>query len=207
MYRGRYEGKHRKATAAPVHGKTLRTGRLTTMVIATVLLLALAIGGTLAWLSTKDSPIQNKFLPTKVTCEVTETFNGSTGVKSNVNVKNTGTIDAFIRVKLVTYRTNDQGQHIGGTASLPTFTLGTGWVKYGDYYYYTKPVAPNQKPETNLTDSMTLIGSYMDTDGGKQAVDVMAEAIQSVPGAAVRAAWGEDFSIDVNGNLVVPTGN
>ena len=54
---------------------------------------------------------------------------------------------------------------------------------------------------------MTLIGSYMDTDGGKQAVDVMAEAIQSVPGAAVKAAWGEDFSIDVNGNLVVPTGN
>ena len=91
MYRGRYEGKHRKATAAPVHGKTLRTGRLTTMVIATVLLLALAIGGTLAWLSTKDSPIQNKFLPTKVTCEVTERFDGSRGVKSNVNVKNTGT--------------------------------------------------------------------------------------------------------------------
>ena len=44
MYRGRYEGKHRKA-AAPAHGKALRTGRLTTMVIATVLLLALAIGG------------------------------------------------------------------------------------------------------------------------------------------------------------------
>ena len=206
MYRGRYEGKHRKA-AAPAHGKALRTGRLTTMVIATVLLLALAIGGTLAWLSTKDAPIQNKFLPTKVTCEVQEKFNGTTGEKTNVNVKNTGTIDAFIRVKLVTYRTNDQGQHIGGTASLPAFTLGTGWVKYGDYYYYTKPVAPNQKPETNLTDSMTLIGSYMDTDGGKQAVDVMAEAIQSVPEDAVKAAWGAGFSIDTNGNLVVPTGN
>ena len=204
MYRGRYEGKHRKATAAPAHGKALRTGRLTTMVIATVLLLALAIGGTLAWLSTKDAPIQNKFLPTKATCEVTEKFDGSTGVKSNVNVKNTGTIDAFIRVKLVTYRTNDQGQHIGGIASLPAFTLGTGWVKYGDYYYYTKPVAPNQKPETNLTDSMTLIGSYMDTDGGKQAVDVMAEAIQSVPEDAVKAAWGTEFSINADGSLNVP---
>ena len=157
MYRGRYEGKHRKATAAPVHGKTLRTGRLTTMVIATVLLLALAIGGTLAWLSTKDSPIQNKFLPTKVTCEVTERFDGSRGVKSNVNVKNTGTINAFIRVKLVTYRTNDQGQHIGGTASLPTFTLGANWVSYDGYYYYTLPVAPGERPKTNLTDSMTLV--------------------------------------------------
>ena len=203
MYRGRYEGKHRKA-AAPVHEKAIRTGRLTTMVIATVLLLALAIGGTLAWLSTKDDPITNTFTPSKVTCEVTENFDGRTGVKSNVNVKNTGTINAFIRVKLVTYRTNDQGQHIGGTASLPEFTLGANWVKYGDYYYYTKPVAPDQEPETNLADSMTLTGSYTDADGGKQAIDVMAEAIQSVPEAAVKAAWGAGFSINADGSLNVP---
>ena len=204
MYRGRYEGKHRKATTASAHGKALRTGRLTTMVIATVLLLALAIGGTLAWLSTKGTPIQNKFLPTKVTCEVTEKFDGNTGVKSDVNVKNTGTIDAFIRVKLVTYRTNDQRQHIGGTASLPTFTLGANWVEHDGYYYYTLPVAPGEKPKTNLTDSMTLVGSYLDTDGGKQAIDVMAEAIQSVPEDAVKAAWGEGFSINADGSLNVP---
>ena len=203
MYKGRYEGKHRK-TAAPARGRSLRTGRLTTMVIATVLLLALAIGGTLAWLSTKDAPIQNTFLPTNVTCKVTESFDRSNGVKSNVNVKNTGTINAFIRVKLVTYRTNDQGQHIGGTASLPAFTLGANWVKYGDYYYYTKPVAPDQEPETNLADSMTLTGSYTDADGGKQAIDVMAEAIQSVPEAAVKAAWGAGFSINADGSLNVP---
>ena len=204
MYKGKYDGKHRKAKAQPVRRKTYHKGRLTAMVIATAVLLALAIGGTVAWLSTKDAPIQNKFLPSKVTCEVQEKFDGTTGEKTNVNVKNTGTIDAFIRVKLVTYRTNDQGQHIGGTASLPAFTLGTGWVKCGDYYYYTKPVAPNQKPETNLTESMTLIGSYMDTDGGKQAVDLMAEAIQSVPEDAVKAAWGAGFSIAADGNLIVP---
>ena len=203
MYRGRYEGKHRKA-AAPVLGKALRTGRLTTMVIATVLLLALAIGGTLAWLSTKDDPIQNKFLPTKVTCEVTEKFNGTTGEKTDVNVKNTGTIDAFIRVKLVTYRTNDQGQHIGGTASLPRFTLGENWVSHDGYYYYTLPVAPGESPGTNLTESMTLTGSYTDADGGKQAIDVMAEAIQSVPEDAVKAAWGAGFSIGADGSLIVP---
>ena len=204
MYKGKYDGKHRKAKAQPVRRKTYHKGRLTAMVIATAVLLALAIGGTVAWLSTKDAPIQNKFLPSKVTCEVQEKFDGTTGEKTNVNVKNTGTIDAFIRVKLVTYRTNDQGQHIGGTASLPAFTLGTGWVKCGDYYYYTKPVAPNQKPEPNLTESMTLIGSYMETDGGKQAVDLMAEAIQSVPEDAVKAAWGAGFSIAADGSLIVP---
>ena len=203
MYRGRYEGKHRKA-AAPAHGKALRTGRLTTMVIATVLLLALAIGGTVAWLSTKDATITNTFNPSKVACEVTEKFDGSTGVKSNVNVKNTGTINAFIRVKLVTYRTNDQGQHIGGTASLPAFTLGANWVKYGDYYYYTLPVAPKEKPEADLISSITL-ESYTDVDGGHQAIDVMAEAIQSVPEDAVKAAWGAEFSIGADGSLIVPS--
>ena len=203
MYRGRYEGKHRKA-AAPVHEKAIRTGRLTTMVIATVLLLALAIGGTLAWLSTKGDPITNTFTPSKVTCEVTESFNGSTGEKSNVNVKNTGTINAFIRVKLVTYRTNNAGKHIGGTAEIPNFEPGEGWVKHDGYYYYTRPVAPGEKPEANLTDSMTLTGSYTDADGGKQAIDVMAEAIQSVPEGAVKAAWGNGFSINADGSLHVP---
>ena len=205
MYKGKYEDKHREEAAAPASEKTLRTGRVTAIVMATVLLLALAIGGTVAWLSTKDTPITNTFLPSKVACEVQEEFNSSTGEKTNVNVKNTGDIDAFIRVKLVTYRTNDAGDHIGGTAELPEFTRGTDWVKHDGYYYYTKPVKPNQMPVTNLTNSMTLTSKYTDADGGHQAIDVMAEAIQSVPQAAVQAAWG--LSIDTNGNLIVPPQN
>ena len=202
MYKGKYEGKHRKAKAQPVRRKTYHKGRLTAMVIATAVLLALAIGGTVAWLSTKDKPITNTFNPSKVACEVTERFNGK--VKSDVNVKNTGDTEAYIRVKLVTYRVNKDNQHIGGEAEIPTFTLGAGWAYYEGYYYYTLPVAPGEQPKTNLTDSMTLTGTYNDADGGKQAVDVMAEAIQSVPEDAVKAAWGEGFSIDADGSLNVP---
>ena len=160
------------------------------MLLATVMLFALAVGGTISWLTAKDTPITNTFSPSKVTCRVEENFNENTGVKSNVNVTNTGDIDAFIRVKLVTYRTNADGKHIGGTAEIPDFTPGEGWVKYGDYYYYTQPVAPNAKPATNLISSITLTDSYTDADGGMQAIDVMAEAIQSVPADAVRQAWG-----------------
>lgn len=202
MYKGQFEGKHDGAKARPARRKAHHTGRLTAMVIGTALLLALAISGTVAWLTTNDKPITNTFNPSKVACEVTESFNGT--VKSSVNVKNTGDIDAYIRVKLVTYRTNEQGQHIGGTAELPSFTLGANWVKYGDYYYYTLPVAAGQKPAANLTDTMTLTAEYTDADGGRQAIDVMAEAIQSVPEAAVKAAWGEGFSIANDGSLNVP---
>lgn len=194
MYKGQFEGKHDGAKARPARRKAHHTGRLTAMVIATALLLALAISGTVAWLTTKDAPITNTFNPSKVACEVTETFNSTTGVKSNVNVKNTGDIDAYIRVKLVTYRTNAQGQHIGGTAELPEFTPGAGWVEYEGYYYYTNPVKPGEKPAADLIGSMTLKGSYDDADGGRQAIDVMAEAIQSVPAKAVGEAWGVTIS-------------
>ena len=188
MYKARYEGKHGKPQAQSVSARPRRRGRATAMLLATVMLFALAVGGTIAWLTDKDRPLVNTFDPSKVTCEVQEKLDGQ--VKSDVNVKNTGDIDAFIRVKLVTYRTNDAGQHIGGTAALPQFTLGANWVEYNGYYYYTLPVAPGDKPATKLTDSMTLTESYDDADGGHQSIDVMAEAIQSVPAEAVGQAWG-----------------
>ena len=162
------------------------------VLVVSVLVLLLAVaGGTLAWLTAQTDGVVNTFTPAQVSCEVTEDFNGT--IKSNVNVTNTSDIYAYIRVKLVTYRVNAQNQHIGGTASLPNFTLGTGWVKYGDYYYYTKPVEPNKKPEANLIRSITL-NSYTDVDGGYQAIDVMAEAIQSSPAEAVGKSWGVTIS-------------
>ena len=179
-------------------------GRLAMMVLSIVLLLGVAIGGTIAWLSTKTTPVTNTFTPARVTCKVEEDFNEDTGVKTNVNVTNTGNIAVYIRVKLVTYRTNDAGQHIGGTAELPKFTPGENWVEYGEYYYYTLPVAPEEKPAANLAEKMTLTGSYEDADGGKQALDVMAEAIQSEPKKAVGEAWGVRISqgsvTDYSGN-------
>lgn len=193
MYQGKYEGKYRKTNVRRSRRRAYR-GRMTAMALATVLLLALAIGGTVAWLTARDQPITNTFNPSKVTCAVTETFNETTGQKINVNVTNTGDIHAYIRVKLVTYRTNAQGQHIGGTAELPDFTRGAYWVKYGDYYYYTLPVAPDQQPANALAASIQLTDSYPDADGGKQAIDVMAEAIQSVPAEAVGQAWGVGIS-------------
>ena len=89
-------------------------------------------------------------------------------------------------------------------AEIPAFTPGAGWVAYNGYYYYTKPVAPNAQPENALISSINLTEKYIDADGGRQAIDVMAEAIQSVPEAAVKAAWGEGFSIANDGSLNVP---
>lgn len=184
--------------------KTARKGRLNATIISVVLILTLAVGGTIAFLSTKTDPVVNTFNPSQVTCSVVEDFDGKT--KTNVNVENTGDIPAFIRVKLVAYRTNDQGQHIGGVSDVPAFTLGKDWAKCGDYYYYTCPVAPGATPADTLAERIELTENYTDVDGGHQSIDVIAEAIQAGPEAAVKAAWGDNFSMSGD-NLVVPAGN
>ena len=187
-----------------MHHKAAHGGmnRSLVLVVSLLALLLVVAGGTLAWLTAQDS-VSNTFTPAHVSCTVTEEFDGT--VKSNVNVTNTSDIDAFIRVKLVTYRVNKDNQRIGGTAEID-FTPGTGWVKYGDFYYYTKPVAPNAAPATALIgdEGITLRGSYDDADGGKQVIEVMAEAIQSQPARAVQQAWGVTIS---GGNVTANIGN
>lgn len=188
MKNGKYQGRHEAKAAFCGQKRIHLNGRLTAMVIATVMLLALAIGGTVAWLTDTSPAVVNTFTPSQVSCKVEEEFNEGTGVKSNVKVQNTSDISAFIRVKLVTYRTNGKGEHIGGTAELNfTPAANSGWVAYNGYYYYTQPVDPQQNTG-KLIDSITL-SSYNDADGGRQAIDVMAEAIQSMPATAVQEAW------------------
>ena len=185
--------KHAKSFSGS--GRKSRPGRFraAALLLSVLLLLGVTVAGTLAYLSMNTDPIVNTFTPTQVSCEVTENFDGT--VKSNVNVKNNSDIAAYIRVRLVTYRVNDDGQHIGGTATIPTFTPGEGWVEGSDgCYYYTKPVAAGEKPADDLISRITLVGSYSDADGGHQAIDVMAEAIQSVPEQAVGQAWGVSIS-------------
>ncbi len=183
-------GKHTKKQ----NGKKL-SGKAGALLISLLLIFTVTVSGTMAFLVTNTGGLTNTFTPSHVSCGVTESFDGTT--KSNVNVTNTGDIDAYIRVKLVSYRVNDDGQHIGGIARVPDFMPGNGWVKKGDYYYYTAPVASGAQPKTGLIDSIDLTDSYSDPDGGKQVIEVMAEAIQAegVDADGMKAvvkAWGVD---------------
>lgn len=185
-----------KSSAVNAKRKRRRGKKIALLVLAFLLIASAAVSGTLAYLVADTEDVKNKFTPSKVTCEVTEKFENN--VKSEVIVKNTSDIPAYIRVKLVTYRVNNNGDHIGGTAEIPSFTLGTGWEKYGEYYYYKTPVAANNGTTANLigTESSITLKSYTDTDGGKQVIEVMAEAIQSEPAKAVGEAWGVTIRVD-----------
>ncbi len=181
-----------KSSAVNAKRKRRRGKKIALLVLAFLLIASAAVSGTLAYLVADTVDVKNEFTPSNVACKVTETFDGNT--KKNVYVTNTGDTEAYIRVKLVTYRVNDEGQHIGGTATIPDFTPGENWKEFGGYYYYTLPVAPDDEPTADLIDSVTLTGKYTDADGGKQVIEVMAEAIQSAPANAVKEAWGIDPS-------------
>lgn len=175
-------------------GKHGTKGKAGAFIISLLVLLTVTVGGTVAYLVANTIPVVNTFTPSQVSCKVEETFTNN--VKSNITVENTSNINAYLRVKLVSYRVNDANQHIGGIATIPAFDLGTDWVKHTDgYYYYTEPVAPNGITPSLIADnSLALTGSYTDADGGKQVIEVMAEAIQAEPARAVGEAWGVSIS-------------
>ena len=71
-----------------------------------ILLLVLIVGVTgtvFTYMFKRTEFKENSLIPAKVSCALNEAFDADTGVKSNITVKNTGNIDAYIPVRLVTY--------------------------------------------------------------------------------------------------------
>lgn len=201
MYHNKYAYSRASAKSPARAGRARK--RMITVLLSVMLLLGMTVGGTVAFLIDVDGPIVNIFTRTQVSCSVTEDFDGTT--KSNVNVVNNSNIAAYIRVKLITYRVDASGNHIGGTAEIPEFTLGEGWFEQDGYYYYNQAVAAGAKPAAPLIGADGIkLAAYSDVDGGRQVIEVMAEAIQSVRTSVVKECW----KVDVNdyGQLTKKTG-
>lgn len=168
--------------------------RIPILTVALILSLTFVLG-TAAFIIDKTHRVENTFNPSRLSCEVEEKFDGE--VKRNVNVRNSSDIAVYVRLKLITYRVNGNNEMIGGTAELPDFTPADGWFLKDGVYYYSMPVSPDSEPAAPLIgDDGIRLMKYTDADGGKQAVEVMAEAIQAEPAQAVRDAWGVNVSAD-----------
>ena len=168
-----------------------------------LLLLLVAVGGTVALLTDASNEVENTFTPHEIDCLVVEKFDGTK--KTNVAVQNTGTDDAYIRVKLVDYWVNAQGQvtaKSGWLTNEPT-PANAEWVLGADgYYYYTLPVAKGGETK-ELIDTIEL------AEG--QVLEIIASAIQANGGKAdggeaVVDAWDNeliDISVGEGGVLSV----
>lgn len=192
--------------------RSLSRKRLVLPAICLAIILMCSIGGTLAYIVTSTDPITNTFVSTKVEEEITEKFDNN--IKSSIIVKNTGEAEVYIRVKLVSYRVKEDADgtitRIGGSADIDYFDLGEGWLEDPENgcYYYMYPVSVGEKTgnliDTGNNDSGIVLEEYTDKDGGKQVVEVLAEAIQSKPADAVESVWPVTVASD--GSLTVKSG-
>lgn len=165
-----------------------RRGRKRSLLTAGLLLLLSisSVGGTVAYIVTQTSLLQNTFNMAVIDCQVLEEYDAVQAKKTDVRVKNTGTADAYIRVKLIAnWYANDSNTIVAQAGWSPTEAVktGTGWVLGADgYYYYTQPVEAGDVTD-NLIDSITL--KMDEATRFRQVLEIIAEAIQ---------AEGEDFS-------------
>lgn len=178
-----------------------RKKKVNVAVIAVLFLCIIAgtVGGAYAYLTAKTDPISNEFVPAKVSCLVEEDF--AEGVKSNVKVRNTGNIDAYIRAVVIATFVSEDGKVL---ATAPKESVDyfiqwgdDGWIKGQDgYWYHTKPVKPEET-------TVLLIESAYELsvpDGYRLHLQILATGVQSDPAIAVQEAWG----VSVNNGELLP---
>lgn len=179
------------------HG--IRMNRTAVLLIAIILLISTAVGSTVAFLATKTKPVENSFEYANVSCKVTQNCDTDGSI---VQVKNTGTISAYIRADVVANWIDVDGNI---AASVPEgysydLTCSSGsWAQGKDgFFYYLLPVAPGALTEGSL---LTCTVACPEDPEYTLSVEVLTEAIQSTPASAVNEAW--KVAVDGSGMLSV----
>ena len=187
-----------------MNGKRVMKTKQPVALVALLVLLCCTVAGTLAYLVDSTDPVTNTFTPASVSTEVNEDFDGIT--KSNVTIKNTGNIDAYIRATVVVNWADKDGNVYGGAVpekgtDYTEPVLQDGWIKVGDYYYYTSAV-PAGDSTGKLFAPIKQLTTCKDTNYGLQ-ITILADGIQSEPVHVVADVW-KDVKVD-GGKLVDAT--
>lgn len=199
-----YQGKRLQKKASS--GLRWQVKNAAMLVPALVLLLTLSVGGTVAFLVAKGTPVRNEFTPSTVSCQVIEEFNDE--VKTDVAIQNTGDTEAYIRAAIVVTWKAAEGENIYAVKPKEnvdyTITLNTAdWVLGRDgFYYHKKPVAMGKKTQV-LIETCSPVGGKVPA-GYELNVEILGSAIQSVPTSVVTSVWSSGVSgVTADGTLTI----
>lgn len=162
-----------------------RSIRLALGVTLSILILLGGAKFTMAWLQDKTGEITNKFTPGIISSEIIEKFDGQ--MKKEVSVKNTGNIQAYIRVALIPVWKNQEGT-ISETAVGDEYIAPEppeGWFLGSDgFYYHQSSVSPGENTITLLQEFIMprKTGLFFE-------LQILASAIQADPNEAVEESW------------------
>ena len=150
--------------------------------VSLLLVMTIGVGATAAFLMDSTGALVNIFNPSKVSCEVTETFDGK--VKSDVSIKNTSNSPAYIRAEVIVTWQDADGNIYGkkpleGTDYSVSYLTGDGtWFKADDgYYYYPNPVPADAATPVLIAECKPLADAP--AAGYYLCVEILAEAIQA----------------------------
>lgn len=179
------------------------------LLLAAVIPAILLCSITSAFLIKKTEQRVNEFDVASVTCEVHEKTDGNVtstnGIvtaksKTSIKVKNTGNVNAYLRVRFVSYWVQEidgEYQIINKASKMPDISVAEGWIAGEENtYYYEEQVSSNSFTTEFLREEVLLA----EEDGYKQVLEVFADAIQAEPTNAVSEVWG--VSLDEEGNIV-----
>ena len=172
------------------------------VLITVAMLLLTAAGTTLAYLMDRTDPVNNIFAPAQVSCAVVENGREYTdnvvniSEKSNVTVKNTGTVSAYIRAAVLVTWKSEGGVVYAAAPEAGDYTLqiGTGdWTGQDGFYWYGDDVAPGSATSALITSAKQLREGPVGADGTQYylSAEIVVEAIQAEGMGAdtAQAAW------------------
>lgn len=162
-------------------------------ILCAFLLVALMIPTAYAYMVHKSQTVSNVFIPGRVTCDIDEEFENN--VKKSIAVKNTGNVDAYIRVRLVFHWQDSKGNIVARNMPVPAVNHSSAWIKKGDYYYYPDPVSVGGTTLNLLRGTGFSKNAVIENVNGTDytyypVMEVLAEAVQSNPADAAKEAWG-----------------
>ena len=169
--------------------------RNTAIVLAIILLML--CGTAVALMVWQTGFVSNQFESARVDCVVHEATDSGSATggemrvssKTEIKVENTGNIPAYIRLRLVSYWVDGDGNIVGKPSVMPSIPYDTdNWIKKGDTYYYKGTVDPTGFTPDLLEDNASIV--LAKDDGCYQVLDVFADAIQGEPDSAVTNSWG-----------------
>ncbi len=176
-----------------------KSERIAPVLAALLLIFAITVGGTVAYLIAKSDQVTNTFTPGHVDPpDIPEEFDEQ--VKKNVKVTVKGDVDCYGRAMVVFTFQDDDGNTVAETpveGTDYTVTYGDSWQLVDGIWYYKGIVAAEADTDVLIVQCKTRSTKY------HLVVDILSQTIQAdgvvTSGAnagtpAVEEAWGMRYS-------------
>ena len=196
-----------------MEAKTRSTKFLTVLAAVIVLVLVVtSISAVVAYMIKKSDDVKNTFVPANIDFYVAETFDGE--VKSSVKIQNKSNIEAYLRVRVVTYWEDSKG-NVVARGKAPEIKFGSAWTYNSTYwiydkaeytFYYKSSVLSGDTTSELLGTSIEMHAETVTLNGidftYHPVIEFVVEGIQANPKNAVTESWG--VTLDSDGKITNP---